>query len=102
MAMRETEVLEMLKANYQKATGLMPPELAQEFQRKVIRPGDLKAYASSIAVASQFRDETPLLRIQNWMIDHFNKGGFGKKLAAQGIDPSRVYEQLLKGIYDYK
>jgi len=102
MAIQETDILEMLKTNYQKATALMPPDLAQEFQRRIIRPGDLKEYASSIAVAIQFGDETSLLRIQNWMVDHFNKGGFGKKLAAEGIDPNQAYEQLLKGIYDYR
>jgi hypothetical protein len=101
MAIQETEILEILKANYQKALGLMPPDLAKEFQNKVIRPNELQSYASSISVAIQFKDETSMMRIQNWMVDHFNKGGFGKKLAAKGIDPSRVYEQLLKGIYDY-
>ena len=102
MAIQETEILEILKANYQKAVELMPQDLAKEFQRKVIRPGDLKEYASSIHVAMEFKDETSMLRIQNWMVDHFNKGGFGKKLVKEDIDPSWVYEQLLKGIYDYK
>jgi hypothetical protein len=102
MAFQKTDVLEVLKTNYLKATALMPEELAKEFQRNVIRPGDLKKYASAISVATQFRDETSMLKIQNWMVDHFNKGGFGKKLAAKGIDPNRVYEQLLKGIYDYR
>jgi len=102
MAFQETDVLEILKSNYQRATALMPAELSREFQRKVIRPGDLKDYASAISVATQLRDETSMLKIQNWMVDHFNKGGFGKKLAARGINPNQVYEQLLKGIYDYK
>jgi hypothetical protein len=101
MAIQGKEVLEKLRANYQKAVEMMPEEMAREFQRKVIRPDDLKEYASAITVAIQLRNETSMLKIQNWMVDHFNKGGFGKKLVEKGIDPSRVYEQLLKGIYDY-
>jgi hypothetical protein len=102
MATQDTEILEILKTNYQQAVALMPPDLAKEFQKKVIRTGDLKGYASSISVAIQFRDETSMQRIQNWMIDNFNKHGFGKKLADQGVDPIRIYEQLIKGIYDYR
>lgn len=102
MAILDTEIWEILKTNYQKALELIPPDLAKEFQNKVIRPGELRSYASSISVAIQFRDETSMLKIQNWMVDHFKRGGFGKKLAQKGLDPSRIYEQLLKGIYDYK
>ncbi len=101
MAIQGKDVLEKLRANYQKAVEMMPEDMAREFQRKVISPADLKEYASAITVATQLRNETSMLKIQNWMVDHFNKGGFGKKLAEKGIDPSRVYEQLLKGIYDY-
>jgi hypothetical protein len=101
MAIQGKDVLARLQVNYRKAVEMMPEDMAREFQRKVIRPDDLKEYASSIAVAIQLRNETSMLQIQNWMVDHFKKGGFGKKLAEKGINPSRVYEQLLKGIYDY-
>ena len=102
MAIQDTEILKVLETNYRLAIAQMPPDLAKEFQSKVIRPDELKAYASSITVAIQFGDETSMQRIQNWMIDHFNKHKFGKKLADKGLDPIRIYEQLLKGIYDYK
>ena len=96
------DVLKILEANYQKAVELIPSDLSGEFQRKVIRPSDLKDYAGQISIAIQFKDETAMQRIENWMVEHFNRGGFGRKLFLKGIDPSKVYEALLKGIYDYK
>ncbi len=102
MAIQEKDILELLNENYKKAIELLPPELAQEFQRKIIRPVDQKTYASSMYVAIQVRNETSMLQIQNWILDNFQIAGFGKKLAARGINPSQVYEQLLKGIFDYK
>jgi hypothetical protein len=102
MSMQPVDVLKILEANYQKAVAMIPPDLAKEFQNKVLRPSDLKEYAGQIAIAIQFRDELSMQRIENWMVEHFNKGGFGKKLFQKGIDPSRVYETLLFGIYDYK
>ncbi|HSW58176.1 MAG TPA: hypothetical protein VLH15_07220, partial [Dehalococcoidales bacterium] len=69
---------------------------------KILRPADLKEYAGQIAIAIQFRDETSMQKIENWLVEHFNKGSFGHKLHTLGIDPIRVYETLLKGIYDYK
>jgi hypothetical protein len=101
MSIREIDILEMLKNNYQQAIKLLPQDLAGEFQRKIILQSDLKEYASSIYVALQFKDETSMLRIQNWMADHFKRGNFGKKLADKGINPSQVYEQMLKGFFDY-
>jgi hypothetical protein len=102
MSMQPVDVLKVLEANYQKTTALIPADLAKEFQQKVIRPSDLKAYAGQIAIAIQFRDELAMQKIENWMVEHFNKGGFGRKLAQKGINPSSIYEELLKGIYDYK
>jgi hypothetical protein len=96
------DVLKILEANYLKAINLLPPDLSHEFQNKVIRRPDLKEYAGQISIAIQFRDETSMQLIQNWMVEHFNKGGFGRKLYQKGINPSQVYEALLKGIYDYK
>jgi hypothetical protein len=96
------DVLKILEANYLKAMALIPPDLSREFQNKVIRQPDLKEYAGQISIAIQFRDETSMQVIENWMVEHFNKGGFGRKLYQKGIDPSQVYETLLKGIYDYK
>jgi hypothetical protein len=102
MSMQPVDVLKILEANYQSALAMIPADLAPEFQRKVIRPVDLKEYAGQIAIAIQFRDETSMLKIENWMVEHFNKHGFGRKLAAKEVDPNRVFEALLKGIYDYK
>jgi hypothetical protein len=101
MPIHEADILEMLKNNYQLAIKMLPQDMASEFQRKIIQQSDLKEYASSIYVALQFKDETSMLRIQNWMADHFKRGNFGKKLADRKIDPSRVYEQMLKGFFDY-
>jgi hypothetical protein len=36
------------------------------------------------------------------MIERFNKGNFGHKLSRKDLDPTKVYESLLKGIYDYR
>ncbi len=101
MAIREADILKMLENNYQLAIKMLPEDMANEFQRKIIVKSDLKEYASSIYVALQFKDETSMLRIQNWMADHFKRGNFGKKLADRKIDPSGVYEQMLKGFFDY-
>ncbi len=102
MSMQPLEVLKTLEANYQKTISLIPADLSDEFKHKVIRPADLEEYAGQIAIAIQFRDETSMQKIENWMVEHFNKGGFGRKLFQKGINPSTVYETLLKGIYDYK
>jgi hypothetical protein len=102
MSMQPVDVLKILEGNYQKTLAMIPADLSNEFQRKVIRPGDLKEYAGQIAIAIQFRDELSMQKIENWMVEHFNKGGFGRKLYQKGIDPASVYEALLKGIYDYK
>jgi hypothetical protein len=75
MAIQDTEILELLKTNYKKAIDLMPPELAQEFQHRVITLNDLKDYSKSISVAIQFRDGTSMQRIQNWMVA-FQQGRF--------------------------
>jgi hypothetical protein len=102
MAIQDTEILDILKTNYQKAIELMPPELAKEFQRRVITPNDLKDYASSINVAIQFKNVTACLTIQNRLAEQFNFRGFGAKLKQKDVDPVRVYEQLLQGFFDYK
>jgi hypothetical protein len=100
--MQPVDVLKILESNYQKTLALIPADLSSEFQRKVIRPADLKEYAGQISIAIQFRDETSMQKIENWMVEHFNKGGFGRKLTQKGINPSDVYETLLKGVYDYR
>jgi hypothetical protein len=101
MSIQKADILEMLNNNYQQAIKLLPQDLAEEFQQKIILQSDLKEYTSSIYVALQFKDETSMLRIQNWMADHFKRGNFGKKLADKGINPSQVYEQMLHGFFDY-
>lgn len=102
MAVQQPEILEILKANYQKAVAMMPEDLAKEFQRRIITQDDLKSYASSITVAIQFKDLTSCLTIENRMVEQFNFRGFGTKLAKKGINPTMVYEQMLKGFFDYK
>jgi hypothetical protein len=101
MPIRKADILKMLTSNYQQAIKLLPEDLASEFQKKIILQSDLYEYTSLIDVALQFKDETSMLRIQNWMADHFKRGNFGKKLADKGINPSLVYEQMLKGFFDY-
>jgi hypothetical protein len=102
MTMQYSQVLEILKVNYAKALELIPPDMRDDFQRKILRLEELKEYSQSMAVAIQFRDELSMQKVENWMVEHFSRGGFGRKLMQKGIDPSRVYETLLKGIYDYK
>jgi hypothetical protein len=102
MAIQDTEILEALEANYQKALTLMPSDLAAEFQRRILPREDLKDYASSISVAIQFNNKTACLQIQNRMVEQFNFRGFGSRLSQKGINSSQVYEQLLKGFFDYK
>ena len=94
MTMQHNQVLEILKANYEKALTMIPDDLRNEFQRKILSLNELTNYSKSMAVAMQ--------QIENWMVEHFSRGGFGRKLMQKGIDPSNVYETLLKGIYDYK
>jgi hypothetical protein len=102
MSIREGDIFKKLENNYQEAIKLIPEDLAEEFQKKIIRPSDLNEYTSYIYVAIQFKDETSLLKIQNWVADHFKRGNFGKKLADRKVNPSTVYEQMIKGILDYK
>ncbi len=102
MSIREGEIFKTLENNYREAIKLMPKDLADEFQRKIIRPKDLNEYTSYIFVAMQFKDDTSLMRIQNWMAEHFKRGNFGKKLADNNVNPVQVYEQMIKGILDYK
>jgi hypothetical protein len=102
MAVLEKEILAKLRSNCQRATEMIPPDMVQEFQKKIIRPRDLEEYARVIAIAVEFKDETALQKIQNWMVERFSIGGFGRKLVASNTDPNHVYETLLSGIYDYK
>ena len=102
MTMQHNQVLEILKVNYEKALTMIPDDLRNEFQRKILSLNELTNYSKSMAVAIQFRDELSMQQIENWMVEHFSRGGFGRKLMQKGIDPSNVYETLLKGIYDYK
>jgi hypothetical protein len=102
MALQKTDILEVLEANFKKAQALMTEDLAAEFQRKILTPALLQDYADTIYVAIQMKDELNAIRIENWMVDRFKKGGFGKKLKDNGIDPVRVYETLLQGFFDYR
>jgi hypothetical protein len=102
MAVQETEVLAILEANYKKALEQIPADMATEFQRRIITTDDLKSYARSISTAVQFKNTTACLQIQNRVIEQFNFRGFGTKLAQKGINPSSIYELLLKGFFDYK
>ena len=102
MTMQHNQVLEILKANYEKALTMIPDDLRNEFQRKILSLNELTNYSKSMAVAIQFRDELSMQQIENWMVEHFSRGGFGRKLKQKGIDHNNVYETLLKGIYDNK
>ena len=102
MPLQKTDILEMLEANYKKALALMTDDLAAEFQRKILKLELLQDYAETIYVAIQFKDEVNVLRIENWLVERFKKGGFGKKLVQNGIDPVKVYETLLEGFFDYR
>jgi hypothetical protein len=102
MAIQESDILAKLIANYQIIIKSLPSDLAFEFQNKIIRTSDLKQYASTILVAMEFKNQTSMIRIENWLVDRFKIGNFGRKLAEKGFNPSSVYEQLLKGFFDYK
>ncbi|MBN1189455.1 MAG: hypothetical protein JXA46_06875 [Dehalococcoidales bacterium] len=101
MSIREGDVYKRLENNYREAIKLLPEDLAGEFQQKIITLSDLNEYTSYIWIAIQFKDQTSMLRIQNWMVEHFKRGNFGKKLAERDINPSQVYERILKDILDY-
>jgi hypothetical protein len=102
MALQGSQILERLQANYQKAAAMMPPDLAAEFQRRIITTGDLKQFSQTILVATQIKNETVGMQIQNRILEQFNFRGFGTRLAKQGVNPNAVYEQLLQGFFDYK
>lgn len=102
MPLQKTDILGALDANYKKALALMTDDLAAEFQRKILKPELLQDYADTIFVAIQIKDEINALRIENWLVERFQKGGFGKKLVQNGIDPVKVYETLLEGFFDYR
>ena len=91
-----------LNANNQKVIEMLPPDLAAEYKSKIIRPLDLDQYAATIQVALEFNDQTSMIRIENWLVDRFKIGNFGRKLADKGINPSDIFEQVLKGYFDYK
>jgi len=102
MPLQKTEIIAILEANYSTALALMTDDLAAEFKRKIITHELLEGYAENIFVAMQIKDEVNALRIQNWVAERFNKGGFGKKLRDNGIDPIKVYESILAGFFDYR
>ncbi len=102
MTIKPWEVYSILENNYKNTLEMIPDDLKAEFQKKIIRPSDLDEYARTISLAVQFKDEVSLQKIQNWMIERFNKGNFGHKLSRKDLDPTKVYESLLKGIYDYR
>jgi hypothetical protein len=102
MAMQEADILARLNANYQTVINALPPDLAKEFQNKVIRPSDIKDYATKIMIAMQFKDETASIRIENWLAGRFDIGNFSKKVVQKELNPVSLYEQLLKGFFDYK
>jgi hypothetical protein len=102
MPLQKTDILEILEANYKKALALMTDDLAAEFKRKIVTQALLEDYAEAIFVAIQIKDEVNALRIQNWLVERFKKGGFGRKLVQNGIDPVKVYETILDGFFDYR
>ncbi len=102
MPLQKTDIWEILEANYQKALALMTDDLAAEFKRKILTLALLEDYAETIFVAIQIKDEVNALRIENWLVERFKKGGFGKKLVQNGIDPVKVYETILDGFFDYR
>jgi len=102
MPLQKTDIWEILEANYQKALALMTDDLAAEFKRKILTLALLQDYAETIFVAIQIKDEVNALRIENWLVERFKKGGFGKKLVQNGIDPVKVYETILDGFFDYR
>jgi hypothetical protein len=102
MPLQKTDILEILEANYKKALALMTDDLAAEFKRKIVTQALLEDYAEAIFVAIQIKDEVNALRIQNWLVERFKKGGFGRKLVQNGIDPIKVYETILDGFFDYR
>ncbi len=102
MPLQKTDIWEILEANYQKALALMTDDLAAEFKRKILTLALLQDYAATIFVAIQIKDEVNALRIENWLVERFKKGGFGKKLVQNGIDPVKVYETILDGFFDYR
>jgi hypothetical protein len=102
MAVMEREILAKLRSNYLKAAELIPPDMVEEFRKKIIRPRDLEEYARIISIGVEFKDTMVLQKVQNWMAERFTVGGFGRKLVAAATDPNQVYEKLLAGIYDYK
>jgi hypothetical protein len=102
MPLQKTDILEILEANYKKALALMTDDLAAEFKRKIVTQALLEDYAEAIFVAIQIKDEVNALRIENWLVERFKKGGFGRKLVQNGIDPIKVYETILDGFFDYR
>jgi hypothetical protein len=102
MPLQKTDILGILENNYKKAQALMTDDLAAEFRSKIVKPELLQDYADTILVAIQMKDETNAIRIENWLVERFKKGNFGKKLKDNGIDPVKVYETLLDGFFDYR
>lgn len=100
MAIQEADIVSKLSANYEAAINLIPPDMVEEFKRKVLPPDYFKSYAKPILVALEFKDETSMVRVQNWIVDRFKKGNFGRKLAAANADPVKIYERLLEGVFD--
>jgi hypothetical protein len=102
MPVQKETILAKLEANNKKIIEMLPPDLVNEYKSKIIRPLDLKEYTDTIFVALQFNDQTSMIRIENWLADRFKIGNFGRKLAEKGLNPGDVFEQLLKGFFDYK
>jgi hypothetical protein len=99
MAIQEAEIAARLAANYEAAIKLIPPDMVDEFRRKILKLEDFKAYAKPIVVAMQFKDVAAEVKVQNWIAERFQKGNYGRRLLAGKSDPTMVYDRLLEGVF---
>lgn len=100
MSSLEDEILEKLKTNYNKAIELIPEELRKKFREKVIRPDALGAYATFISKAIEFKSEVLKSFIQETMMSRFSIDRFGRRLMLKGVNPERVYAELVRGLFE--
>lgn len=96
----EDEILDKLLTNYNNATQLVLKELKKEFREKIIRHEELGAYATFISKAIEFKSEVLKSFIQETMMSRFSIGRFGRRLMLKGVNPERVYAELVRGLFE--
>jgi hypothetical protein len=100
MGISQDEILKKLLVNYDNATKLLPEEFKEEFQKRIIRREELKAFASLISKTVEFQIDQEKSFTQDQIRARFSLKGFGRRLMLKGIRLEQVYAELVMGLFE--